>query len=392
MRLKNIISLTAIFLVCSYLYAQPSLDTLLILVNKDNSMLITAQSLLETRKLDARTGLTPSNPEVEFGYMWGNPVDIGNKIDFAITQSFDFPTAYSSRSKLAKINRQQAELEYKATRQAIYLKARQVWIEQVYLNKVESFYTGRLDYALTVFKGFERKLETGEANRLQLNQARMKVMALENEVSLLRREFSKNKAEILSLTGNYELRILDTIFPASVPIIFDSILLQYKESYLNRLYQVEIEKKAKEVDVVFNQKLPKLKAGYYSESILNTKLQGIQAGITIPLWGNARAVNTAKANLAYAEADAEGYWQHQQNKLKNMYEQWVYLHERVTDLDQMLAVANDEALLRRAMDAGEISLTEYFYESDFYFQNIINLLQFKKEMFLLEAELRKVYY
>ncbi len=74
------------------------------------------------------------------------------------------------------------------------------------------------------------------------------------------------------------------------------------------------------------------------------------------------------------------------------YEQWIYLKERVTEMEELLAVSNNEILLRQAMEAGEISLTQYFYESDFYFQNILNLFEFKKEMLMLEADLRKVYY
>jgi len=46
------------------LFAQSSLDTLLTRVENRNPTLQTAQSLLESRKLNARTGLTPANPEV----------------------------------------------------------------------------------------------------------------------------------------------------------------------------------------------------------------------------------------------------------------------------------------------------------------------------------------
>jgi len=324
--------------------------------------------------------------------MWGDPTELGNRTDFQITQSFDFPTAYSSRSKLSKINLQQAELEYNATRQEILLAAHQAWVDRVYLNNLKYLLNDRLTYAEKVFEGFERRLETGEANQLQVNQARMKVMALENEINTLQREYSENTAELLNLTAEGKINITDLDFLISVPIIFDSLLFHYNVGYLNQMYETEVEKKSKEIDVVFNQKLPKLMAGYYSENVLDTKLRGIKAGITIPLWGNARAVNTAKANLVFAESDADRYWQLKQNELLQKYEQWIYLKERVTEMEELLAVSNNEILLRQAMEAGEISLTQYFYESDFYFQNILNLFEFKKEMLMLEADLRKVYY
>lgn len=392
MKPKRIISILAVLFIGSSLFAQSSLDSLLYRVETKNSTLISAQSLMESRRLNAKMGLTPANPEVEFGYMWGDPTELGNRTDFQITQSFDFPTAYSSRSKLSKINLQQAELEYNATRQEILLGAHQVWVNRVYMNNLDYLLNDRLEYAMKVFEGFERRLETGEANQLQVNQARMKVMALENEINLLQREFSKNTAEILSLTGDDNVNITDINFPVSIPITFDSLLSHYQLGYLNKMYEAEVEKKSKEIDVVFNQKLPKLMAGYYSENALDAKLRGIKAGITIPLWENARAVNTAKAKLVFAESDADRYWQLKQNELLQKYEQWIYLKERVTAMEELLAVSNNEILLRQAMEAGEISLTQYFYESDFYFQNILNLFEFKKEMLMLEADLRKVYY
>ncbi len=253
--------LIAVLLAGPCLFAQSSLDSLLVRVEERNPTLIAAQSLLESRKLDARTGLTPPNPEVEFGYMWGDPTELGNRTDFQITQSFDFPTAYSSRSKLSKINLQQAELEYNATRQEILLAAHQAWVDRVYLNNLKFLLNDRLTYAEKVFEGFERRLETGEANQLQVNQARMKVMALENEINTLQREYSENTAELLNLTAEGKINITDLDFLISVPIIFDSLLFHYNVGYLNQMYETEVERKSKEIDVVFNQKLPKLMAG-----------------------------------------------------------------------------------------------------------------------------------
>lgn len=392
MKARKVIIVMIVLMSGTNIYAQLSLDSLLYKVETGNPSLEAAQNLLESRKLEARTGLTPSNPEVDFAYLWGSSAEVGNRTDFAVTQSFDFPTAYKTRSKLSKMNLVQAELEYKATYQGILLKAHQVWINQVYLNKLEFLLKERLSYAIKVSEGFTRRLETGEANQLQVNQAKMKVISLENEINLVNREFSKNNGEILNLTGDIVVIINDTVVPEPPPIIFDSLLIHYREGFINQMYLTEVAKKSQEVDVIFNQKLPKLKAGYYQESILDVKLRGITAGISIPLWENAHAVNTAKAKLAFAESDAERYWQIKQNELRQKVEQLNYLKEGVVAMENLLGSSDNIRLLRQAMETGEISLTQFFYESDFYFQNILNLLEFKKEMLLLEVDLRKVYY
>jgi len=374
------------------LMAQASLDRLLENVEGGNPELIRERQLLEARRLDAATGLTPSNPEVEFAYLWGRPEQLGDRIDFSVMQSFDFPTVYASKNRLSDVKKEQAGLEYETIRQGIHLKARQAWINRVYLNIVNKLLMERLAHAETVLSGFERKNETGEANQLQLNQARMKVTAIDNQVSLLNQKISMVEAELMNLTGNHSVSINDTILPDFGPMELDSLLAAYQQGYLNQVYQSEVEKRSREADVIFNEKLPKLQAGYYSESILGTKLQGIQAGISIPLWENARAVKSARARVLYAQTSAEVFWKEKQNEVRQQFIQWTYLKERVMALEEMLVDSNDEYLLRKAMEAGEVSLTEYFYESDFYFQNVLSLLEFKKEMLMLEASLKKVYY
>ncbi|HPE56658.1 MAG TPA: TolC family protein [Bacteroidales bacterium] len=392
MKQKNKIILILLVWIGFSLSAQESLDSLLSKVEQNNPVLINAGHLLEARKLEASTGLTPPNPEVEYGYMWGTPDVIGNRTDFAVSQSFDFPTVYSSQNKLSDITKEQAQLQFEATRQEVILKARQAWILQVHLNKVRSILERRLSYAETVLQSYERKLETGESNQLQLNQSRMKVVALKNEISRLEQRFTENNARLMNLTGNIPVTINDTVWPLQMALNPDTLLSDYESGYLNQIYQTEVDRKSKEVDVVFNKKLPKLSAGYYSESVVGEKFQGVQAGISIPLWENARAVKTAKAKVIYAQSDAERFWQEKENEIRQKYDQLLMLQDRVKDMEQVLSESNDEALLRQAMEAGEITLTDYYYESDFYYQTLVSLLEFRKDLLLLEAELRKVYY
>ena len=394
MKEKNKWILLFIFIAISGsgLKGQASLDSLLYLVETGNPSLSNARQLLEARKLEAGTGLTPPNPEVEFGYLWGSPESLGNRTDFAVTQSFDFPTTYSSMSKLAAISKSQADLQYQATRQEIMLSARIAWIERIYLNKVNELMERRLETARKVLDGFERKFEVGEANRLELNQARMKVTALATEISLLRGDFAQNDAALMNLTGNVPIQLQDTVLPLPEELVLDTLLADYEQGYMHRAYQAEIDRRSKEVDVAFNKKLPRFKAGYYSEYILDTKLRGIQAGISIPLWEDARAVKSARARAVYAVSDAEIFWQRKQNEVRQLFDQWSFLKERISELMGLLAELNDEALLRQAVEAGEITLTDYYYESDLYFHNIVALMDLHKEMLILQAELRKVYY
>ena len=64
----------------------------------------------------------------------------------------------------------------------------------------------------------------------------------------------------------------------------------------------------------------------------------------------------------------------------------------IKNLESALDAGNTLELLALSLDNGEISLTEYFYTSDFHFRNQLLLLEYRKERLLLEADLLKVYF
>jgi len=370
--------------------AQTSLETLIRQTKENSKTLITARQFYKAEVMLARTNNSPDNPEIEYAYLWGTPDQVGDRIDFSVTQSFDFPTAYSSRSKLSKINREQASLRLKASEQNAIVKVRQVWMMAVYLNKKSSLLKSRLENAEMIANAFKRMFDEGEANQLQFNQAKLKVTALKNEMSRLSIDIVSNDALISQLNGGYPFVINDSIFPKPQELVIDTLIERYQFGPQNTAFQGEIIRTEQQKQVVFNQKLPKLKAGYYQETILGVKLQGITAGITIPLWENANQHKSAKADVAFAKTNALRYWEQQELQVNQLYSQWLILKSQVNEIQELLSYSNNDELLLRALESGEISITQYYYESDFYFQNKFELLDFQRDLYLLEAELLRV--
>lgn len=381
------------FLGCGIeVFSQSSLETLIESTRENSKQLLSAQQFYEAEVMGARTGNSPGNPEIEYAYLWGSPDQVGDRVDFAVIQSFDFPTAYSSRSKLSKINRKQARLRLSATEQDIIVKTRQAWFEAVYLNKKSRLLGKRVENASLIANAFQRMYDEGEANQLQLNQAMLKVTALTNEQDRLSINALTNNATISRLNGGNTFKIMDTIFPAPMNLVLDTLISQYQSGPQNTAFQGEVLRMEQQKDVAFNQKLPKLKAGYYQETILGTRLKGITAGITIPLWGNANAVKSAKAGFAYAQTDAIRFWEQQKLQVIQRYNEWLILNTQVEQMSELLESSNNEELLLKALESGEISLTQYYYESDFYFQNQFDLLDFQRDLYLVEAELLRTSY
>jgi outer membrane protein TolC len=366
-------------------------DALMKLVLEQNRKLKVAREAVQVAILEAGTGNTPPDPEVEFGYLFGNPTDMGNRIDFGITQQLDFPTAYVNRSKLKKILTSQAELEYILTRQEVLLEARQLWIEQIHLNQVLELLGERLDQAQTIESHMVQKLEAGEASILELGQSRLMVVSLEGEYEEVLTLAEDLRIALMEITGGGDIEIKGTLYPPPLPIVADSMLEAYRLSPYVQYYDQEKQAKEAQKNLAVSKHLPKLSAGYYSESITDEAFRGFRLGVSIPLWENANTIKKAKSEVAFAEAEIDRFAFHQEKEVRQKLNQLESYRTRAGKLEEALGTVNSLALLATSLENGEISLSEYYYTSDFYFRNQAQLLRYKKELLLQEAELMKIY-
>lgn len=361
------------------------------LVLENNPTLRAARESYQVDLLRAGTGNTPTNPEVEFGYLFGNPSELGNRIDFSVSQEVDFPTTYVHRSRARKIRNSQAELEYILVRQEILLLARQLMIENIYLNSKQNLLEDRLSQARAIHEAFEQKVAAGEEDQLSLNQSRIHLVSLESDYEQARTLMLNNQLAIKEVTGGSTLEINEKVLPASTGIIRDSIISAYQQSPDLLLYQQELALKREEQSVMVGQNLPKLSAGYYSETVLDLKFKGFQVGLSIPLWENTNTIKNAKSEVIFAEADVQRFTFQLEKEVAQMLNQIDNLALRIQNLEAALETGNTLELLGLSLDNGEISLTEYFYTSDFHFRNQLLLLEYKRDRLLQEAALLKVY-
>jgi len=369
----------------------PDPDSLMKMVLGNNRVLMVARESLHVAILEAGTGNTPPDPEVEFGYLFGKPSEFGNRVDFKLSQQVDFPTTYIYKSRLRKIRTTQAELEYVISRQAVLLHAKQLWIERIHLNQQNRLLQKRLHQAGVVNEHFREKLNSGEVGRLAFSQSSLQLAALESEYQQVLSEIRGNQLALNELVGGMDVEIKDTIFPNPTNFIPDSLMQAYLKSPDLLLYNHELQMKEEQRNLTKSQNLPKLSAGYFSESVLDQSFRGFQFGVTVPLWENSNRIKTATSEVIFAEADAERFTYLQRREILQKLDQLESLKSRSQRLEEALGTGNNAELLGLSLDNGDISLSEYFYASDFYFRNEQLLLEYKRDLLLKEAELMKVY-
>jgi len=375
----------------SNLYAQNSVETILSEVEKNNTSLSALRKGLDAEKIGNKTGIYIQNPEFEFHYLWGKPSELGNRTDLSITQSIDFPTAYTYHKQISNIRNEQVELEYQKERQDVLLQTRLLCYDLIYTNALMAELSKRLAHAQSIADSYKAKFKIGEANILEYNKAQLNLLNISKELESLDIQKSAFEANLTTLNGDIEIDFSDGAFlTPSIPEDFEEwyLLAEQNNPLLNWLKQ-EIEINQKQVKLNRARSLPKLNAGYMSENVLGAKFQGLIVGVAIPLFENKNTVKYAKANSLAIESLVSNNKIQFYNRLKTLHGKAIRLQNNVEGYRTNLMQYDNSELIEKALNKGEITLIDYMLELSFYYESVNNLLELEKELNGTFAELKR---
>lgn len=371
-----------LFMLTYSLSAQITVDSVLSTVEKNNTTLLALRKSVESEKIGNQTGIYLRNPEVEFDYLWGNSSAIGDKIDFTITQSFDFPTAYNYRRQIADSRNLQADLEYLAQRKEILYSARLLCTNITYANALNEAYRKRLDQAQSLADAYQSLYQKGQVSILEHNKAQLNLLNLKKEAEARNIERTAYLRQLSALNNGQEIEFTQNTFPTrTIPADFDEWYSNTENNNptLQWLKQ-EIEVNMQEEKLNRALSLPKASAGYTSEKIVGEHFQGIIVGVSIPLWENKNTVKYLQTQtLALQSMEVDRKLQFY-NQLKMQYEKAVSLQKTVADYRLALETSNNAELLKKALDQGEITLISYLMELSFSYSAMDNLLESEYEL------------
>lgn len=347
-----------------------SSDSILAAIELNNTTLLSLKKQISADKIANKTGLLPDNPEIEFGYLWGSPTSIGNRKDLSVKQSLDFPTAYVYRNQISNLKNNQAELEYKKQKKEILLQARYLLADISYQNVLIEEYTERFKNASQLADHYKKKFDSGSVNILELNKAEVNLLNISKQLEVLAIEKESLIKQLKVLNGGKDLDIGAVLINTNFQLTdFET---WYKTAELkNPLLQwikQEVEINQKEEKLYRAESLPKIFAGYMSESVVGEKYQGVTVGLTIPLWENKNTVKHAKAKVEAVKSMEEDMRFTFYNEVKNLHSRAVSLGKNVNDFREKLKVLDNKSLLEKALDKGEISLSEYLVEMTLFYE------------------------
>jgi|LSQX01.1.fsa_nt_gb outer membrane protein TolC len=380
------------FLKFGLIVSQNNINEVLQSIEENNSTLIALRKTADAQMLENKTGIYLSNPEVEFGYLWGKPDLIGNRIDFSATQAFDIPTITGMRSRLADKQNVSVEMLLKAERMSILLSAKQLCLDLIFYNSIANELEERLSYATRIAEIYEKRLNVGDANMLDLNKAQLNLLNAQGELQRIEVERNAVLAEIKQLNGGEDISLNDQHFEAILlPPSFEEWYAHAEQlNPVLSFVRQEVEVGKDFVRMSKAKRLPTFSAGFVSEKIVGETFQGIQVGITIPLWENKNQVAQARASVEAAEARRVDGIQKFYMEVQNQYSRAMGLNGIAQNYRNLLDTSNSADLLQKALDAGEISLLNYLSEISLYYNTVDLALEAERDFQKAVAELLAV--
>lgn len=361
-------------------------------IEKNNRTLQAKREGAEAQKLGNQSGIYLDNPELGSNYLWGSPDAIGNRIDFSVSQSFDMANLTGAKRKLAREQNSLVDWQYETGRQSLLLEAKQNCLDLIYYNALKKELLLRLDHAKDVAKASKLRLDKGDISILEYNKARLNLSSAIGEMTKVEAEQRALQAQLQMLNGGNKIELADQQYAAvMLPPNFDEWYAQAEaKNPALALVRQEVVVSEKQVALSKTSRLPSFSAGYMLEKEVDQHYQGVSLGLTIPLWQNKNQVKQAKAAVLSAELQ-------EVDSRQQLYAQWQILYRRTQDLKtaadtyrESLQDANNTALLKKALDAGEISLLDYMLEIGLYYDTVNQALEAERDYQKAYAELSAV--
>nr|MBD3623517.1 TolC family protein [Sunxiuqinia sp.] len=374
---------TILFLAVTFSGFTQSFEGFMQSVEQNNPRLMALDKWLEAEATLAKTGIYPDNPEVSYNYLFGSPEAIGDQKELEITQSFRLPGYYTSKSALQKLDYQQKQALAEKEKQEILHAARRTYFSLVWLQKKEALLESRKENADKLLKLMKAGFDRGEISKPVYDKARIYAIGVQTDYQRLQSEMKVQHQYLQQLNGGKPIEGLSFSYPLDWELPeLDTLLTNLSAKNPNLIRAgLNIQQAEKEIEHQRIKSLPSFEAGYVSETILNQKLRGIHAGVSIPLWQNKNTVKYARLQIEASKAD----FSQKENELKAEVSALFFEAKSLKDsYEQMKLIMEEEAISDSSLEllqAGQISFTEYLVEIEMINSNRMRYIDYQKDLF-----------
>ena len=359
-------------------------------IEANNKELLSQKELTKAQKMENRTENNLPDPTVSYSSFYKNGAGPGHGTELVATQGFDFPTQYITRNRQAEMENQAIDLQQQAFRRDVLLRAKNLCLDLILLNQEKALMDIRMKNADELASLYENRLEAGDASILDVNKIKMERMNVQTEVAQNNASHRTALQSLLAMNGNMPIVFMQDTYPEVKEILDYS---QLRDEVVASDYSLQAavaytRAAEKQVSVDKQNWLPKLEAGFRRNTETGMSMNGFVVGGSIPLFSNRKKVQIAKAQAVSAQLMQEDALLHIENNLMALYNEMKQLKEAMGAYDVPLMYRSLD-LLKQALTEGQISLIEYFVETETVYKNLQAYMKLENQYQKIMADIYK---
>lgn len=356
----------------------------------DSPMMRMLNQQKEASQLEASRSTLLDDPEVEFGYYWGNPAEIGKRWDLSVSQNLSLPQVYVHLKNMKQLLMENADLEYRVRRASLLHEIQHVCAEIVHAAQQLQVRQEVLKSEQSMMELYQKRFQAGdcnviEYNRMQNSFARCQVEYTNSEIELT--ALKERLKVLMGETNGFSAPLTD--YPAQqLPADFSSWWKEVEnQSPELQLLQQEINISQGNIQAAKDAWMPNFSVGYASENVIGETFRGVTVGASIPLWKNRKAVNVARMNQEVARLNYEQANAALKAEVQMLISRANALQLSERKLDQQISSCNSLPQLEKAIELGHISLEEYLQNVSAFREMQFSLLDTRLELEMVLLEL-----
>ncbi len=303
--------------------------------------------------------------EVGLAYKWPSVAGEVTKLEFEVTQAFDWPGVYGARRRATSATRRALDARAAADARDLELKARSLLCELVCANQRVAMLDMIVANLDSLHSAMHLMLEKGESTELDHRKLRLEEVAMKQQLTDATDLRTATLAAIAALNGG-EL-------PAGIADLSDYGVEELRP-LADYLAAADLESEAlaagadaRDLDARAERLglAPGFSLGYVMEKEGPVFYNGFSVGLRLPEYGASKRAEAARLEAAAMRMQAEGARATRRAEITSDYEAAASAARLLADYDR--AFGKDyPSLLQRALNGGAMSYIEYFNELNFY--------------------------
>lgn len=326
------------------------------------------------------------NPELDFGYKWGQGSTDINKWDISVSQNFDWPGVYSARRKAIDSRRRAMDETVRALSRARGYELRSLMIDYVAARR-----------RLALCEDFSRNVDSIYAVSSRAYEL-MQLTVLDYRKVCVERELARARCVEERTAMSTALKQIEAFGGGEIPG------LSGLEEYPTVAPEFDVEASpslgaarwnmlaaASEASAARRSLFPGFSLGYVHEVEGGEHFNGLSVGVSLPLWQGRKKAQAAKL---LEEAAAEAM---EASRREVVSEFNAALEERASltaQADALEAALGDEDEYRRLLDkalaGGTLTLFQYFNELNTILDARMSIEQLRADAARASERLRRL--